>query len=895
MKHCELKKIAYNVVFTFALISLSFVSINAKTIKKDKKVRGDTIHVIGHAHMDMDWLWTYAETSKMANDNLRQAVTFMKEYSDFTMLQSQAAVYNFVERTDPRLFAEIKKFVAEGRLEPVGGMWVEGDQNISSGEALSRSLLIGQRYFKSRFNRIARIGWLPDDFGHTSQLPQMLRLSGMNYYFFMRCAPYPGSFWWIGPDSSKILCYNEGNYNGTINEELKDKIKQFPGGKNRILSPTGVGDHGGGPTRENIEAVHKFDLRSDYPSVKFTTAESFYKKMENEMAGRPTHYGEMQFIFEGCYTNVAENKEYNRKCENILYESEFFNSLNWMKGNAYPSQQMSDIWKSVTFNQFHDILPGSAIYESNRESVSRYMEAFRQARELRDNAFLTFVDNIPYVKGNGQPVVAFNMQPFKRRAIVEANVFSYEQPATANLSEWGNYYGYKEVSPKRKDEVTSVMVRDADGNTYPGQIIAGKVFPPGYRSVVQFVVNDMPAGGYKTFYIDTKSLGVLNDSIPYTDNTFNTDFYKIRIDKNTGNITSLIDKTTNKEYVEKGGELNTLRMYLESKNGEMKSWLINKSDKKVDIGNIVRPVKISNGPVRACIESERVWGKSKFVVRTYIYRSYPRIDYDLDVDWLETGSDSTDSPMLRAVFPIGMSKDSHFQCQVPFNVVERPHDNILNGKPAPVEQTDREDPGTVERRDGQEVPAQNFVDVSDGNNGFALMTKSKYGYCYDKGELRLTLLRSAGSPDLYPNLGRFNIQYAICPHSGDWTNGILEEGENFNVPVYAAEPRSTSLINSDASLPTENTLVSIDKANVLFSCIKKCEDENNKELIVRLCEMEGKSTMVKLKLPVKILSAERLNLIEYPLNGVEQPVINGDSMNVKLNGHEIVTLGIKFL
>lgn len=881
-------KLSIIIVFSF----LSITGLYASNIHKNINVMKDTIHVIGHAHMDMDWLWTYSETMKMANDNLRQAVSFMKQYPDFTMLQSQAAVYNFVEQTDPLLFKKIQKYVAEGRLEPVGGMWVESDQNIPSGEALTRSFLLGQRYFKSKFGRMARVGWLPDDFGHISQLPQILKLSGCNYYYFMRCAPYPGSFWWVGADNSKVLCYNNNPYNGKISEMLKDNFQKYPGGNNRIFCPTGVGDHGGGPTKANIDSIHLLNLRSDFPTIKFTTAENFFKNLSKEMNGRPTHYGEMQFVFEGCYSNVSEIKEYNRKCENSLYEGEFFNTMNWLHGVNYPSNEFHGLWQSVAFNQFHDILPGSAIYESNRESVARYIDTFQRISELRDKAFLKYVDNIPYKKHLGQPIVAFNLQPYSRKAIIEADVFSYEMPKTAKLSRWNDIFQYKNVTPINIGQganVPSVLVQDSEGNKYPAQIIAGKVFPPGYRSKVQFVVDSMPAGGYKTFYIDTTKPGVSNDSISFSNNIFETDYYKITIDPVTGNICSLVDKSTQKEYVKSGEELNTLRMYLETKKGKMKSWLINQSTAVEEINNMVGKIKISDGPVRACVESEKVWGKSRFKIRTYIYRSYPRIDYDVDINWLENGSDSTDSPMLRTVFPLKMS-DSRFFCQVPFNVIERPADGKLKGEAIGI--TNKEDPNTVERKDGQEVPAQKWADISDGQYGFALMTKSKYGYCFDKGELRLTLMRSAGYPDIYPNLGKFNIQYSIYPHSGDWTNGILQEGESYNVPAYAAEPLSTSMEKAACSYPAEKSLISLDNSNILLSAIKKCEDSN--KILVRLCEMEGKEAIVHIKVPVLIKSIERLNLLEYHLDNASTPSFKDNIITLHLKKHEIVTLGIEY-
>ena len=872
------------------LIASSFSSSFGQ--KKKSGASADTIHVIGHAHMDMNWLWTYSETMQMCNDNLRQVVAFMQEFPDYTMIQSQAAVYNFVEMVDPPLFELVKKYVKEGRLELAGGMWTEGDMNLSTGEAIARSFLLGQHYFISRFGKTANIGWLPDNFGHISQMPQILKLAGCDYFYFHRTKPYTGTFWWIAPDSSKVLCYANDTYNGNITPDLKNEVQKFSPDKRRILQITGVGDHGGGPTRANIEMIHKLDKTPGYPAVKFTTASDFFRKASKEMDGRPTHRGEMQFIFEGCYTNVADIKSGNRNCENALYASEFFNTLRWLNGDRYPDKEFNDLWATVTFNQFHDILPGSAINEANKEAIARYTEVLRKTNELRNNAFRKMADEVKFQIGIGQPVVAYNLQPYNRKAVVEAIVYSYEEPVSVKLSSWGDYYGSKNIvsSGKAGASLPSVLVRDASGRSYPAQVVWGKSTPPGYTMKVQFIADNMPAGGYKTFYIDLTKLGEKSEAIPFNDNTFETDFFRIKFDMKTGGIISLFDKRNGKEFVREGGRLNNLRIYLEDKKGSMKSWTINKIVRQEDVTNVASVKVVENGPVRACVETVKTWGKSRFIERTYLYRSYPRIDYDMEVHWLETGSDSTDSPMLRAVFPLAM-ENSRFYSQVPFDVVERPVDGKLRGKEAPLYLKHADAYGIeAEVIDGQEVPAQKWVDISDGKIGIALLNKTKYGHSYSHGDLRITLLRSAGEPDIYPNIGKFSISYSLYPHSGDWKNGVWAEGEDFNIPVYAAEPPSLALVKSHASRPEEASFFSIDAGNITLTGLKRAEDGN--ELIVRLVEIEGKAGPVNLTLPFNIAKARRLNLIELPLENKSAPEINGRSIKIEIKPKEIITLGL---
>lgn len=857
----------------------------------------ETTHVVGHAHMDMCWLWGYSETMKMCLDNLRQTVAFMDEFPDYKLIQSQAAIFNFVEKEDPRLFERVKKYVKEGRIELGGGMWTESDQNLTSGEGLVRAFLLGQGYYQSRFGKMARVGWLPDDFGHVSQLPQLLKQSGCDYFYFHRCKPYLGNFWWVGADSSRVLACGNNDYHnvGVFDSELFiDSLRLFKNNQNRLLFPLGQGDHGGGPTRKNINMIHQFDKDPGFPAIKFSTATEFFEKSEKSMKNLPTHSGEMQFIFEGCYTTVAEAKELNRACENTLFGAEFFNSLRWMQGDKYPSEELYNIWESVTFNQFHDILPGSAINEANKESIARYSDALQKASRLLDHGFLKMADEVRFQKNKGQPIVAYNLQPIRRKTLVEAKVYSHEVPATIKSNFWGDYYGSKNIIPVNvgQGNMPTVLISDGSGKVYPAQITWSKWTPPGYTSKVQFVVDEMPACGYKTFYVDMTKPGTSNDTLKSIDNTFETDFYKVKFDMATGNIISLIDKKTGMECVKNGEQLNRLKVYLEDKSGGAKAWVIYPIVKQEEVTDVISVKVVEKGPVRICVEAIKKWGKSKFIVRTYLYKSYPRITYDVEAHWLETGSSTEDSPMLRATFPLAIKQPRLF-CQTPFDVVERPADEMVAGKPYIDQMIHRyeADGSLKDHDDGREVPAQKWVDVNNGSFGVALLNNSKYGHSYYNGELRLTLLRSAGYPDIYPNLGKFNISYALYPHAGDWKNNVWEEGDDFNIPVYAAEPPSLSLSRDYANRPEEDSFFSIKGKGVVLSSIKKAEESN--ELIIRIAEVEGKEVNATVTLPFVLKSVRRLSVIELPFKDAVAPTVQGKTLLLKLRPHEIVTFGVK--
>jgi len=246
--------------------------------------------------------------------------------------------------------------------------------------------------------------------------------------------------------------------------------------------------------------------------------------------------------------------------------------------------------------------------------------------------------------------------------------------------------------------------------------------------------------------------------------------------------------------------------------------------------------------------------------------------------------------MLRAVFPLDMT-DPRFYCQVPFDVAERPVDGKINGREAPSHLRHQDAYGIMaEVDDGQEVPAQKWVDITDGKTGIALLNRTRYGHSYTRGDLRLTLMRSAGNPDIYPNLGKYNIAYSLFPHEGDWKNGVWVEGDNFNIPVFAAEPPSLALVKAHATRPEEDSFFSIDARGVILSGIKRSEDGN--QLIVRLAEVEGREVTVNLRVPVDMTDVKRLNLVEYPLSNAANPAVNGRNIQLNIGASEIVTLGL---
>ncbi|HYA48457.1 MAG TPA: alpha-mannosidase, partial [Burkholderiales bacterium] len=288
-----------------------------------------TAHLVGHAHIDLSWLWRWEETvNDVAVQTFKGTLAQMAVMPGLTFAQSQAAIYEAMEKNYPELFQEIRAKVKEGTWIPVGGMWVEPDLNMPDGEALARQLLYGKRYFLDKFGFDVTVGWNPDSFGHNWQLPQILSKAGIRFYVFERCAPDKTPFfWWEGKDGSRVLAHApQGWYLVSLKDGLSDVLKeaalQTPVKDFLILY--GEGDHGGGPRASDIEAIKKYRNDPAQPKMVFSDPAAFFKKVEASGADLPVVSRELNFAFPACYTTQAATKKWNRTLENTLLEAERF-------------------------------------------------------------------------------------------------------------------------------------------------------------------------------------------------------------------------------------------------------------------------------------------------------------------------------------------------------------------------------------------------------------------------------------------------------------------------------------------------------------------------------------------------------------------------------------------
>ncbi len=383
-----------------------------------------TARLIGHAHIDLSWLWRWEESVlDVAVQTFKGTLAQMEKMAGLTFAQSQPAVYDAVAKADPALFQAIKDKIKQGTWRPVGGMWAEPDMNMPDGESLARQLLYGKRYFLDQFGVDVTVGWNPDTFGHNWQTPQILAKAGIPYYVFGRCAPENvPAFWWEGKDGTRILCYvPQGWYNVSLRDGIRDTIVKAAsqGPLRDFMILYGAGDHGGGPRDTDLEAIKAFGRDPAHPKLEFTTPEAFFKIVEASGAALPVVDRELNFTFPACYTTQTEAKKANRELEGLLAAAEAFSTVAVASGyrDYYPERDLDEAWKIVLRNQFHDILDGSSIGPVYEEALKAYAEARERGRRALDFSLETLAASVD-TRGEGQPVLVFNPLLWERTDVV---------------------------------------------------------------------------------------------------------------------------------------------------------------------------------------------------------------------------------------------------------------------------------------------------------------------------------------------------------------------------------------------------------------------------------------------------------------------------------------------
>ncbi|MGQ9629375.1 MAG: glycoside hydrolase family 38 C-terminal domain-containing protein [bacterium] len=826
----------------WANVRLSLGRVREILEEKRDAAKSHTVHMVGHAHIDMNWLWPWEDTVDVVRRDFDTATKIMDDVPDFRFSQSQAFLYKLTEEKFPHLFERIREKVRSGQWEVTASTWVEGDLNMALGEAIARHLLYSKRYLMSKLGVEPRICWEPDTFGHPWTLPQILKRAGIDYYYHMRAGKNLPLYWWEGPDGSRVLAFNELNtYNNVADpRELVDRalLLKGQGGAKNSLVVYGVGDHGGGPTRAEIDKAKALDGQPGFPSVKLSKAEDFFDAVSKEKVDLPVVRDELNFVFDGCYTTHADIKRHNRRCESLLLDAEAFASLSSLMGSPYPYDSLWKAWDIVLFNQFHDILDGSAIGVSYRYSG-------RLARSVEERASAMLCRGVSDIagrvatRGEGTPIAVFNSLGWDRTDVVEI--------PTVGLH-----------LPKRP------AMRDSGGTTYPVQLAADKLI---------FVAPNVPSLGYKVFYLcegDVKGETLASAQ----DWSLENEYIRAKVDPNSGCLTEVYDKSAKRMAMSRVRQphvqpvYNNLMQVLYEVPHGMSAWVIGGISR---IENLIRGAQvelIESGPVRGAIRVTHHVGHSTISQDITVYRGIKRIDFVTEIDWREESGPDRDAPMLKASFTPNLQR-SRATFEIPYGHIERP-------------------------ADGREVPALRWIDLSSDEYGVSLLNDSKYGFDVSGGTMRITLLRTSYEPDPHPDQGVHSIVYSIYPHEGDWREAETpRRGEEINRPLVAVPlSRDSGAHSGREDLPEEKSFVSVTPRNAMVSSLKRAEDDNG--LVIRIYESEGREADAEVRFGFDVTKAVELDLIERPISSTDPTVRSeGNVLRFHMGRHEIRTFLLK--
>lgn len=764
-KLLDIAQCAWDMIDTYSGKEEMYASAPAAVEYIEEKLNTDEIKkvvvsCVGHTHIDTAWLWTLDNTHEKCARSFSTVNRLMERYPEYIFMHTQAQQYDYVKKDYPEIFDNIKKRVKEGRWEPAGGMWVECDCNLPSGESLSRQILYGTRFFENEFGNVNKFLWLPDVFGYSAALPQILKKSGINTFLTTKIGwndqnrmPY-NTFNWKGIDGSEIIAHlieGMGGYNSFPRPESVIDAWSCYKNKNvnrEVLMSYGYGDGGGGVNRDMLENIRCLENMPGMYKVQTSRVDEFcdrlhetFEKNENN-SYIPTWDGELYLEFHrGTYTSQAHNKKMNRRMEFLLRRAEIAVSQAQIMGRDVSDEKatIEKVWKDVLCLQFHDIIPGSSIHEVYEDSRKTYDEC--------EKAVWGVIDSLS--SENGKGVYVWNTANWKRNSDVEIK---------GDFKDKHFEYENGEAPVQYADENGAVVYME---NLSMGQ--------------TKLIVKDGAA--------ESESFATVSD------NSIETPLLSLTWNEN-GHLTSVYDKKANRELIPNGERANVMTVY-EDRPHEYDAWELEYTHQRKgrDIDKLLSVKVLENNGVRAVVEFVHSYGKSTFTQNVIVYPHTKRIDFKTKVDWNER------ELVLKTAFPTVL-RSNRARFDIQYGSVERPTTSNTSWEAAKFE--------TVGHK---------WVDLSESGYGVALMNDSKYGYDVHNGVMRLTLLKSANYPDFSADAGVQEFTYSLFMHEGEWYSANVdnESWELNEAPVV-----------TDGKLDVD--FFNFDNAGVTVSAIKPSEE-----------------------------------------------------------------------
>ncbi len=793
-----------------------------------------TVDLVGHTHIDVAWLWRLRHTREKAARSFSTVNRLMEKYDHYIFLQSQPQLYEYIKEDYPDIYEHIKKRVKEGRWEPSGAMWVECDCNIASGESIIRQILVGKNFFRQEFGYESEFLWLPDVFGYSWALPQILKKSGVDTFMTTKISwndtnrlPYD-TFLWKGIDGTGVTAHfvttsDPGEpyytYNGNTSAQAVKSVWDNYRNKDtnrELLISYGFGDGGGGPTRQQIKQAEAVDKIPGLPHVEEISATEYFRKLnktlkENPMDGYlPVWDGELYLEFHrGTYTSQAYNKKMNRRMEYSLRDTELFSVMAaLLRDIPYDKERILRAWKIVLCHQFHDILPGSSIREVYEDSHVEYEKALALIGEVA----------AAYSQALYQPeencFAVFNNSGWVRTSLVRV-------PAVSGRE--GN------------------MIKDGNGNPLPTvwkdqeALVLVKDMAP--FSFVTLRLGEEVAGGTKTL----------------AGNSLVTPWYEVKWNE-AGQLTRIYDRKADREILPEGGRGNVLQVF-EDKPRAFDAWELEptidlKREEVTDLSEVsVREHALG-------WEVDFVWNYHNSCIRQTmcLYREKKRIDFKTTVDWKEH------QKVMKTCFPMEIrAVDARFDIQD--GNIRRPITRNTSWESAKFE-----------------VVAHKWVDLWETGYGVALLNDCKYGHDIKEGAVRLTLLKSAIDPDYCADNEIHEFTYSLLPHDCEWYEaGIEQEAFDLN-----------NVLTAKAGRPVfEGSLFAFDRKNVSVDAVKMAE--NGSEIVLRFHEFEGARGKVTIRCGLPVKEWCLANLMEEP-----ESAWSKEPICLPVKPYEIVTVMLRF-
>jgi len=793
----------------------------------------------GHSHIDTAWLWPLRESRRKVGRTFSTALDLMDRYPDYHFSFSQPELYWYCKEHYPEIWKRLKQRVKEGRWEVCGAPWVEPDTNMPSGEALVRQFVYGNRFFRKELGVHTRTAWLPDAFGYTWTMPQIMKQAQLDTFVTSKIdwslyTKFPYNFFhWQGLDGTRIHAVMPPlNYNGNpIPADAREQWKRFQQKElaDEIVFPFGFGDGGGGPTMEMLEHGKRLGDITGIPQCEFGRNQDSLDRMVYHCPDEdlPVWNNELYLeLHRGCQTSQARTKRHNRKTECLLHDAEMVAACAHLHGGKYGHDALFLSWRRLMTLQFHDILPGSSINEVYHETERDYAEAQAAAGGVLDTGLGHLAKKID-TRGEGEAVVVFNTLSWLRADVVQAKV---KLPANGK---------FHVVAP--------------DGTVVASQKIG--------KDEILFEAYDLPPMGYAVYRVvsgeaPTEFPGLLKSSKTSLENAF----LKIKFDQ-WGHFRSVYDKVEEREVLEPKGKGNVILLY-DDRPHEHDAWDIdpNYAEEKCWHPSDAKKITVvEDGPVRAVVRLERETEHSTITEDLILYNMHPRVDVKLDVDWQDRRT------LMKVQFPVAIhSHRASYHIQ--FGVIERPtHDS------------------TAYDRARSEVTGQHWADLSEGDYGVSLLNDCKYGYDIKGNTMKLSLLRAPEMPDPEADRGFNTMTYSLYPHGGDWRYGTVQHGHQLNLPPIAHAAKS-----SKGELPPAHSFAAIDADHVIIDTIKKAEDSDH--LVIRFYETNGQRGPAMLHLPSKPNKVYSCDLMEEN----DQPLkTNGAAIPLTFRPWEIKTLKVK--